>query len=411
MRFAELSMGKQMIRHLHIIGLTLGLLLVTTAWGETWSVLTADFAHINGELQNMDAGGVGILPAGGTARRLEWKEVIWVEKNAPRSSANKGFILIGRDGRKLVGTPGKIANDKMVMTGDLLGEIAVPMDQVKGLARGGGALPEAVGTEDLVMLTNRDELRGIVGEADAAGIVLQQGGNSTTVAWDNVKAIVLANVAGTDVKGGGLRLTFADGSLWPVESLSVSSGQAKLILAGQAEVNVPVDNIVAIANAAGRVSWLAMLKPMDARYTPYTRFTDQPAKAWELLDDWKSAEGICHNVIALRPNSLLKYAAPVDGQFHMRYACDKPGSLTNMTLSVTVGDKKVFEQKNIREAAPAAAVDIPVRQGEAVAIRVDYGTNLDAQDRLLLIDAGFVRSEAQPRPVTEIAPTSRPESK
>ena len=378
-----------------ILGLLM--LLVSAANAQTSSILTADFQSSAGVLQAIEAGGITLRTEAGQTTRIPWDQLVLWERPKPAKKGLSPFLLLGRDGRKLVGQPVNIANDKLTWSSDILGQIVIPIEQVKGIVRTGAVLPEQTANDDLVVMNNRDQLRGIIGQADAANITLQKDANQSTLAWKDVQSVLLADVGASTAKPGKLRLQFVDGSVWLADSMTGSPTQVQ-ITSGDTSLKISLDALTSIENDAGRAIWLARLKPQEAQYAPFTRFSDLPTPPFLLLDQVTLQSRVYRNVIAIKPKCVLKYRAPAAGVFRLQYACDKPGAMTEMSLTILLGEsRKVHEQKGIRSAIPGAPVTVEVAEGDIVTLQVGYGANLDVQDCLLLLDAAFVRSDPKPR--------------
>lgn len=361
--------------------------------GQNWIVTTADFQRLDGELRVVDDAGIRVH-GDGAERSLPWDQVVSAEQpNVKLASDGPRFVVITRDGQRITGAPVRFADEKLSWRNQLLGVLELPIEEVAGVVLAAGeALPAGGGQEDLVVLANGDQLRGIIESDPESGIAVQQQGTSTKVLWDNVKAIVLARVGGATKPAeaaGGLRIRLADGSICLAQKLH-RDGEQLHIQRDAGELKLPLGAIVSVENSGGKVHFLARMEPKESRYAPYVQISDQQPAALKLLDEATVDGRIYRGVIQVRPKTTLTYGSDVDGKVHLRYACARPGEMTDMAVKVLVDGKVVHEKQGVTSAAAGDLVEAPVKVGDTVTIEVDYGRNFDVQDWLWLLEAAFV---------------------
>lgn len=361
--------------------------------GQNWTVTTADFQRLDGELKVVDDAGIRVQ-VGETERPLPWDQVVSAEQpNVKLASSDQRFVVITRDGQRITGAPVRFADEKLSWRNQMLGVLELPIEDVAGVVQTvGEALPASGGQEDLVVLANGDQLRGIIESDPEGGMAVQQQGTSTKVLWDNVKAIVLARVGGATKPAeaaGGLRIRLADGSICLTRKLH-RDGEQLHIQRDAGELKLPLGAIVSVENSGGKVHFLARMEPKESRYAPYVQISDQQPAALKVLDEVSLGGRLYRGVIQIRPRTTLTYVSDVDGKVHLRYACAQPGEMTDMAIKVLVDGKVVHEKQDVASGAVGDAVEAPVKVGDTVTIEVDYGKNFDVQDWLLLLEAAFV---------------------
>ncbi len=361
--------------------------------GQSWTVTTADFQRLEGDLKAVDDAGVRVQ-VGGAEQALPWAQVVSADHAGVKLvSGGEPFVVITRDGQRIAGAPVRLADEKLSWRNRMLGVLELPIEDVSGIVQAAaGTLPAGGGQEDLVVLANGDQLRGIIESDPDGGMAVQQQGTSTKVRWDNVKAVVLAKVGATtrrDETSGGLRIRLADGSVCQAQKLH-RDGEQLHVQRDAGELKLPLGAIVSVENSGGKVRFLAGMEPKESRYVPYVQISDQQPAALKVLDEVTVDGRAYRGVIQIRPRTTLTYVSGVDGKVHLRYACARPGEMTDMDVKVLVNAKAAYEKQGVSSASVSDAVEAPVKVGDTVSIEVDYGKNFDVQDWLLLLEAAFV---------------------
>jgi hypothetical protein len=371
-------------------------LCVANVAAQTWSVTTADFQRIEGDLKAVDDAGVRVF-SNASERTVPWEQLVAAEHpGVKRVGGADPFVVITRDGQRIVGVPVRFADDKLNWRSQMLGVLDLPIEDVAGVTQlAAEALPEKAGQEDLVVLVNGDQLRGIIEPDPEGGISVQQQGAATPtrVQWDNVKAVVLAQVGNAikprPAEPGRLRVRLVDGSVCLANMLHLDADQLHVQRA-TGELRLPVETIVSVVNDGGKVHFLAGMKPKESQYAPYMQISDQVPTALRVLDEVTADGRVYRGALQLRPKTSLVYTSNVDGRLHLRYACAHPGDLTDMAVKVLVNGTTVHEKQGVSSTTPSDAVEAPVKTGDTVTIEVGYGRNFDVQDWLLLLEAAFV---------------------
>jgi hypothetical protein len=352
-----------------------------------WTVTTADFTEESGDLASLTAQAVE-LRREPQPQQWPWRDVVSLEQRGVRTVVDRAaLVLQTADGQRICGKPVTIADDNLVWSSNAIGEVRLPLQAVRGFARQGQEPPAAAG-EDVVVLANRDELRGVVDRGEG-GIVVQQGERKTEVKWENIAAISLAQVKGATSEAPRMSLRLTDGSVLAADQVQLEETEVK-IQRGKEQMRLPLAQVAGIANLGGRVTYLAQLKPQVVQYTPQSPLTADPSGGFRVMETARIGERVYSRVIALRPRCTVRYVAPLDGQLHLAFASADSGPLTDMDILVQVNGSTVAETKGFHAAQPTPSQSWPVSKGQTVEIRADFGKNLDVQDTLLLLDAAFV---------------------
>jgi hypothetical protein len=356
-----------------------------------WSVTTSDFAEISGDLKIMSGQGITLQREGQAPIDIPWDRIVQLRQLDPVvPNAPEPFILYLRDGQRLTGRPTALTDEKLTWRNPIFGPGTFALQNIRGWARADVPLPDSDGKEDMVILANRDELRGVVDAADS-GIKLQQGANTASVAWDNIRAVTLADVGGSQPAPSRLRLRCTDGSVYLAQQAQSRAGKLELFSVLRQEAAIPLQSVLSIENHAGKVTFLSWLQPAELQYTPYVSFAPaQKPTGMRILEDQRIGEHSYANVVELRPRSALKYTSPADGMFHLRYAAGAAGELTDMAVRIAIGPKVLQEYPSVRSPIPSGPIEVAMNKGDTVTIEVDYGANFDAQDFLWLLEAAFI---------------------
>ncbi len=363
------------------------LLFATTAMAQLWTVTLADFEQVDGIMQRISPEGVQLR--GGNV--IAWDQIVALEQHAARPiQASEPYILFTRAGQRLLGSPLKMNAEQLTWKSSLIGEVSIPLEQVRGWGQVSSELPAGSGQEDVVLLNNGDVIRGII-EGAGGGISLLQGNATTEVKWDAIRAVSLAQIGQPPANNAALRLDITDGSVLLASAVTLEGDRLRIESAGRDyQRTIPAVQVMAIQNLAGRVRFWASLEPSGLNYTPYTRFSEDRPEGITTLDQVTVSNRIFRKVIQIRPRTVLAYSSPVDGKFHLRFAAGNPGKYTNMTLRIAVNGSLVQEISDIRTSDISAAIEAPVKAGDSVQLELDYGLNFDVQDYLWLLDAAFV---------------------
>lgn len=375
----------------HIGTLLVTLSMASFALGQVWTITSADFSQQDGTLERITPAAVALRT--GKGGEIPWSEIVTLEQKtlaaAASSASPDALALYTRDGQKLIGAPVGLAGEKLTWR-SAWGEFEIALDEVSGWSPANTAPPAASANEDTVILPNGDAVRGIV-EGSEKGLSVAQGTATTEVKWESVRGVSLAKIGDGRPVVAGLRIRLADGSVCLAKSAQLlGDGQLQVERTAGASLKLPLRIVQSIQNEGGRAQFMAWLKPAELRYTPFTQLSEEAPARSERIEQVVLDGRNYRDVIQLRPKTIFAVESPVDGNFHMRYACGKSGQFTDMDMKVSVGGSIIADKKHIRSAKPGGVIEASVKKGDMVRIEVDYGQNFDVQDFLWLLDAAFV---------------------
>ena len=207
------------------------------------------------------------------------------------------FVLA--DGSLLVAQLARIAEDKLVVDGELCGRLEIPLARVRGLiadpppsAADRDRLLEQIiaaqGVEDQLLLKNGDVLRGVLKTVQAQGGPAETGplvmtfaveGRDFSVPENKTLAIVFnpALTERTAKPGFSCLAGFRDGSLLNVAQVSSAGAFKRLTLAGAVTLELDPEfwrsDLVLLQPLSERVVYLSDLTPLGYKHIPYLETT------------------------------------------------------------------------------------------------------------------------------------------
>lgn len=363
--------------------------VASAAWAASWTAVSADFQRASGTLERIDAQGIAIRQRDGL-RELPWKQVLLLrQENVTAPAQPEPFVLFLRNGQRLAGRPVAMTADALTWRSSV-GETTVPLQKLRGWARTGEELPTTK-TDDLLVLVNGDRLTGIV-DAAGDGLSLDHGQGAAKVQWDMVRSVTLSEVGEAAEATGGLLVKLADGSVLQATQVSAAGQKLSIAYGVDQQLAVDVDGVTQIENRQSEAVLLAWQTPQSATYTPYLEMAGQtPAPAFTVRDEYVVGPRVYIDVLVVRPRTVLVYKSPLDGELFLQYAAAAPTPVTDMALTVRVGEKPPLEKTGINSTEPGDPLRIPVGKGDTVTIEVNYGANLDAGDEMVLLNAALIR--------------------
>jgi hypothetical protein len=349
---------------------------------------------------------------------VKWDELLALDRDSTAkppttagASAGK-FTLYLAGGDQLRGEPARIENETLQWKSQSVGEMSVPLKRVAAILRAGHPAPSPAGsdekrTEDVVLLTNGDSVRGIVSGIADGTIKVQSQGTEVPVPLENVSAVMLASTGGADaapaVSGRAFRVRLADDSTVTATSLRMAAGsKVALALVGGGNRELPFDAVAAIEQLNGPVSWLSSRRPVENVQTPLLD-TTRPARMDRTVSgkpirfgDRTYARGI-----GVTPYSRLTWDLPADGKYkalRTQYAIDGNGAYADVAVRIKLDGKVVHERGELFAGELSPVVVVPLGSARKLTLEVDFGANYNVQDRFDWIEPALVTAAAIPAP-------------
>jgi hypothetical protein len=368
--------------------------LVCPSHAATWNLTDSQFHSRSIPVDSIDAAGI----QSGSAV-VPWEDVleIWHNGNAAPASAGR-FTLFFRWGDKLSGEPVSFDGQTLRWNTRRLGQIALSVDSVLGIVRGGYAAGDLdrPRTDDVVRLANGDTTHGIVNQITPAGVTIQAGDATPTPAWDAIDAVLFstaeANPGGADRRMFRVRLSGDDAITVP--DVSLAGEQLTITLDDKSTRQIDAASVMDIEQLNGPISWLTSRKPSADVYRPMfsetfpTRFDRTVAEGTPIAEKYPGF----HHGIGCHSYSKLIY--DLDGKwagFRTQFAVDSDSPLADVTVRIYLDDKVVMEQKNVKAGRIYPVTVVPLGAAKTISLEVDYGRNYATEGRFVWLDPALER--------------------
>lgn len=363
-----------------------------------WTLTTAEFRTRQVEIASIDAGGV--TPVGDAP--IQWEDLLLLDRqDATMQPGAAKFTLYLVNGDQLRGEPVKLEGETLQFATQALGAIAVSLKQVAGIVRVSQSAPaiDEKRTEDVVKLGNGDVVRGIIASLGDGAIKVQSQGNEVVVPLESVSSVLLAttNAAagpGAPVAGRAFRARLTDDSVITASNIQSQADKLLLTTTDGAARSVPQSAVVGIEQLNGPVSWLSSRTPSEQIQTPLLE-TARPAKMDRTVTGRviRGGEQTYSRGIGVAPYSKITW--PLDGTykaFRTQYAIDGSGAYADIAVRILLDGTVVHDKKDVTAGELSPVVVVPLGSAKSLALEVDFGANLNVQDRLNWIEAALVKT-------------------
>jgi hypothetical protein len=373
------------------------LILHPSSFAADWSLTTADFASQTVDLRSIDSSGLTVaLHPEGRIQQLSWEQVLQLERLSMPVGAPAPFVCQTSSGDQIAGEPVKVDQEALHWSNPALGEISVRLRQVRAIVRAGIPLESASASagDDIVVLRNRDTVRGIVTEISASRITVQSAGSPVGVPMENVSGVFFAGTAPPATGAArGFRVRAADGSSLTVSLLNLDNSRLHLALSGNEPRDIDIAAVTAIEQVNGPVAWLSALVPSESVHTPLLE-TPHPARmdrtvAGEPIrfGDHSYARGI-----GVYPYSRLTWK--LDGSWaalRTRYSIDGMAPYANLDVRILLDGQIVHERKGFTAGQLSPVIVVPVGSAKTLTFEVDFGQSYGVQGRFNWIEPALVK--------------------
>ena len=350
----------------------------------TWALTTADFQERRGELVSLDADGVTLRSADGSAAKVAADQVVSLDRIAatPGDSTGDDFLLHLRGGERLRGTPTSLGEAALTMRTAALGEVSVPLESLVALTRPtatsrppSGAAPAA----DEITLANGDRLTGFLSSINGETWTVQDAGGAATPVDPTTVARVRFADAGLPPAGPpeGWRLRLVDGSEVVVPGVSFDGETFAFSYNGKG-LGIPASRVAGVDRAGGPVLFLGELTPTLDEQTPYfsADFPTRPTRRG----------------FVVRSRSVLRFDVP-EGYSKLRvaYRLSDNAPRGDAAVRVLLDDRVAHERPSLTAGVRPEPVVLPLDGAKSVTLEVGYGGGLDVQDQVEWLDPALLR--------------------
>jgi len=384
------------------------LLLISVARGQgQWTLVTSDFQSRPVKLVSIDGHQIEVAADNSTPQAIQWNQILELDSAAEATSASGDFLLRLNNGDSLAGEPVSINGDRVTWQNDLLGQLDLSEDNVNAIVRVGAVAPDLdqARQTDQVRLSNGDSTSGVLDGFQQGSVAIRPAGadSDAQITLDKVSAILLASPAPQQNTNNAIRIWLTDGSNLTVPMTGLSqSPDGKLVVAmgDKQSKSVDLPSIARIEQINGPVAWLTSLTPTQIDYRPFLEENFPPR-----FDHPVAEPGVTirqkyprfRHGIGVHSYTKLTYDVP-DGfrAFRAQFAIDSIAGCdmtkADVTVRIIVDQKIVNEFTHVRFGTISPAVNVDISSAKSISLEVDYGDNLDAQDRFVWLDPAFLRN-------------------
>ncbi|MHC5022307.1 MAG: hypothetical protein ACYTGG_00150 [Planctomycetota bacterium] len=274
------------------------------------------------------------------------------------------------------------AEEVVVWNHPWLGRMNVPLTQVESVVFKAGVEPPAAAQTDVVLLGNGDRWEGFVTAlADPITIAVETDGELHDVLIPLSRAVAVTMVAPRQ-DPRGRRVWLRDGTVLDVESIVLGADRyvrlaGTLSAGGGSEVEVQLDDVVAIRFDPDRMRPLSALKPTRVE-GPITRF--ELPRPRTLDPDAPLDLGR----VSYRGPIVVRYALPIGCRRFAAVAAlpESARDWGDVVLVIRDNDTEVFRVR-LNGSRPAAPINVAL-SGAELTIELEPGRRGPIQDRVTL---------------------------
>ncbi len=333
-------------------------------------------------------------------------DLVEISREATRPELSPGSLsLILDGGDRLFGTIAHGDENRVVFDLAFHRGLAIPMDRIRACLTATASQPRwqarvdrlmaTAGTDDQILLTNGDLLRGVVLSLQSDRIQFEVTGRELRVDFANMVALVLAGeFRRPPVDRLSASVRFDEGSRLTVSRLRWSPDGLDFTYFDGSVQDVSPLRVEEIEIARGRWVWLDSLEPKESRQTPLMSLAWPMRVNQNVIGGPLSVGGrIYHHGLGVHSRSIVTY--DLGGQFReFTVGCgldDSAGEWADVDVMVVVDDKVCQQWLHVRADQSLHEMRVPVTGAKTLELRVDYGANGDIQDRVNWVDAALIR--------------------
>lgn len=368
--------------------------------------MTADLRTEAVALKSIDAAGVHVT-VNGVEKVVPFAQFVELSRSLPPVPLAGRFALRLAGGDRIGGEPVGVKGEQLVWKSPVVGDTEISMRLLTGLTKPDGAIRDERRKDDVVTMSNGDTVHGTVANFTPTNITLQTDAGPTDIPLDSLVSIAFATTAAGGRDKPGFRVRLDDGSSLLGSDITADASAIQLTMSGKGGARpVELAHVTDIEQVNGPVSWLSSRVPSQSIYVPYlgsgqayparmnANYAGQPI----FFKDRQYLRGI-------GVHSYSKLVFPLDGKsyaaFRTRYAIDPDarGGVADVTVRIKLDDKVVHEREHFRAGEISPAVVIDLNGAASLTLEVDFGANMDAEDRLNWIEPVLLKVRPAPEPV------------
>ena len=363
-----------------------------------WTLTTADFHTQLVTLKSIDPSGVHVMTTTGVEKVFPFDQFLDLNRAVAGAGATGKFVLYLTGEDQIGGEPVTVKGNDLIWKNPTVGEIALPMKRLVALVRPGSHPADSRRKEDVLTLANGDTLRGIVANFAEGKVTVQTDAGNSDVPLASVTQINFATTAAAATTGNGFRVRLDDGSTIAADSLKLVGDKIALSLHGDSAISVEMSHVASVEQTNGPVSWLSSRPTVESVYIPFIGSAQTGAAKmdhnWTGHDPIRfGAQEFAHGIGV---HSYSRLSWDLDGNyeaFRTRYAIDTKDANTHadVTVRILLDGKVVYEQPHVRAAMLSPVIVEELKGAKKLTLEVDYGDNMDTQDRMNWIEPALLK--------------------
>jgi hypothetical protein len=233
-------------------------------------------------------------------------------------------------------------------------------------------------------------------EAGKDGFMLTPGnGNPVWVGLNAAASVLFASPPeGRKVSPPAYLVRLISGSVVAGQSIAFAEGKLTIAGANGPLTSLPLSQVVAIEHTGGPIAWLSTREPTKIESTPYFEASFPPRMDTSVTGGPIRFGGQTFTRgIGVHSRSRLTFTLqPGDTTFRTRYAIDGNQPMADVDVTILLDDQPVHTAKSVKAGTLSPLIEIQLGQAKTLKLDVDYGKNLDVQDRLNWIESAIMRS-------------------
>ncbi len=317
------------------------------------------------------------------------------------------LTLIGDD--LLRGRLGDGGNDNLILETADLGRMSIPLEAVRTLDTSRSRLPTfqdavrwldqiPVATDDRILLTNGDVVRGYVTMINGRHVTIDNGAMEVQVPLRLVVAARFASSGKAAPNPPYAVAILADGARITLTDVDWSGGVVRATWRHGAEVQIRADKVARMDIVGGRWEWLAAHRTISRENTPMLGLHWEPAINRNVLGGPIMVTGeTFENGIGVHSRSSLTYDLKgAYKEFVTSFGIDdNSGQLADVTVLILVDGRRRFAETNVRRGKLFGPVRIDLVGAKRIELIVDFGENGGLQDRFNWVEPALILTRLQ----------------
>jgi hypothetical protein len=253
---------------------------------------------------------------------------------------------------------------------------------------------DADSSDDRLLLTNGDVVRGFIAGMSREGVRLEIGDEVNTVPLRLAVAARLVHPPAQTSSGPHAVVSLVDGQRLTVLAFEWSEGKVKARTSTGENVEPDADRVHTVAFHGGRWEWLSAKVPAFAQHVAMLSMEWKHRLDRNVLGGPLRVAGRRYERgIGVHSKSVLTY--DLDGAYKGFVTSlgmdDDSGRGANVKTMILVDGQQRFERSNVVAGVLHGPVRVDVAGAKRLELVVDFGLNGDIQDRFDWIEPGLVK--------------------